>query len=190
MKRNRIFLDFTSLLDIMMIILFFFILNFNNAQADYNNKVEQIKVEKQDFEIEKEEWQKQADAELEKIRETDEKAADNAQALIDFKNGHFINICMDVKVDINEMVSWEITVSRGNTPIGTISSAGNPDITDEFVTILNKERFKKDDVIIAVFQYDIQSEGSHYARNVVFKKLKEAEQNFTNLYLAEAAYGK
>lgn len=194
MKR-KISLDFTSLLDITMIILFFFLINFkfsvDDIKAEASEKMEaaaaqsqQLETDKQKLEEEKEDWQKQAEAELEKIRETDKYAADNAEALLDFKNGHFIGI----DLEINKENVWKMTVRRGETEIGTISSADSPDIADEFVTMLNRERFKKDDVIICVFKYNKKSYGSRYADNVIFKELKEAEYNFTNLYLAKSAY--
>lgn len=194
MKR-KISLDFTSLLDITMIILFFFLINFKFSVDDIKAEAsaqmeaaaaqsERLEADKQSLEEEKEAWQKQAEAELEKIRETDKNAADNAEALLDFKNGHFISI----DLEINKENVWKMTVRRGETEIGTIASADNPNISDEFVTMLNREKFKKDDVIICVFKYNKKSFGSRYADNIIFKELKKAEYNFTNLYLAKSAY--
>lgn len=193
--KSRISLDFTSLLDITMIILFFFLINFKfsvddiKAEADRQSEAaaaqsERLEADKRELEEEKLDWQKQAAAELEKIRETDKNAADNAEALLNFKNGYFISI----DLEINRENVWKMTVCRGETEIGAISSSESADITDEFVTILNRERFRKDDVIICVFKYNKKSFGSRYADNIIFKELKEAEYNFTNLYLAKSAY--
>ena len=193
MKR-KISLDFTSLLDIIMIILFFFLINFKfsvddiKAEADSQMEAaaaqsERLEAEKQKFEEEKEEWQRQADADLKKIREADEKSADNAEALLKFKNGDIINI----DFDINERYQWEMTVSRGEAVLGVISSSDDADIKDEIVTMLNRERFKKDDVIIGVFKYNKKSYGSRFAEKI-FKEVKEVEYNFTNFYLAKSAY--
>lgn len=195
MMKRKISLDFTSLLDITMIILFFFLINFKFSVDDIKAEAsaqmeaaavqsERLESDKQSLEEEKEAWQKQAEAELDKIRETDKNAADNAEALLDFKNGHFINI----DLEINKENVWKMTVRRGETEIGTIASSDNPNISDEFVTMLNREKFKKDDVIICVFKYNKKSFGSRYADNIIFKELKEAEYNFTNLYLAKSAY--
>lgn len=194
MKHNRISLDFTSLLDITMIILFFFVVNVqskaNEQINNANDQIAQLEVDKQDFEKEKEEWQKQAEADLKKIREADEKAADNAEALLKFKNGDIINI----DFDINDRYQWEMTVSRGEAVLGVISSSDeaykeNKEtyIKDEIVRMLNRERFGKDDVIIGVFKYNKKSYGSRFAENI-FKEVKEVEYNFTNFYLAKSAY--
>lgn len=195
MMKRKISLDFTSLLDITMIILFFFLINFKFSVDDIKAEAsaqmeaaavqsERLEADKQSLEEEKEAWQKQAEAELDKIRETDKNAADNAEALLDFKNGYFISI----DLEINKENVWKMTVRRGETEIGTIASSDNPNISDEFVTMLNREKFKKDDVIICVFKYNKKSFGSRYADNIIFKELKEAEYNFTNLYLAKSAY--
>ena len=193
MKR-KISLDFTSLLDITMIILFFFLINFkfsvDDIKAEANGQMEaaalqseRLEADKQKLEEEKEDWRRQADAELEKIREADEKAADNAEALLNFKNGDIINI----DFDINDRYQWEMTVSRGEAVLGVISSSDEADIKDEIVTMLNRERFNKDDVIIGVFKYNKKSYGSRFAENI-FKEVKEVEYNFTNFYLAKSAY--
>ena len=193
MKR-KISLDFTSLLDITMIILFFFLINFkfsvDDIKAEANGQMEaaalqseRLEADKQKLEEEKEDWRRQADAELEKIREADEKAADNAEALLNFKNGDIINI----DFDINDRYQWEMTVSRGEAVLGVISSSDEADIKDEIVTLLNRERFNKDDVIIGVFKYNKKSYGSRFAENI-FKEVKEVEYNFTNFYLAKSAY--
>ena len=194
MMKRKISLDFTSLLDITMIILFFFLINFkfsvDDIKAEANGQMEaaaeqseRLEADKQKFEEEKEDWQKQADADLKKIREADEKAADNAAALLKFKNGDIINI----DFDINDRYQWEMTVSRGEAVLGVISSSDDPDVKDEIVTMLNRERFKKDDVIIGVFKYNKKSYGSRFAENI-FKEVKEVEYNFTNFYLAKSAY--
>ena len=193
MKR-KISLDFTSLLDITMIILFFFLINFkfsvDDIKAEANGQMEaaalqseRLEADKQKLEEEKEDWRRQADAELEKIREADEKAADNAEALLNFKNGDIINI----DFDINDRYQWKMTVSRGEAVLGVISSSDEADIKDEIVTLLNRERFNKDDVIIGVFKYNKKSYGSRFAENI-FKEVKEVEYNFTNFYLAKSAY--
>lgn len=194
MMKRKISLDFTSLLDITMIILFFFLINFkfsvDDIKAEANGQMEaaalqseRLEADKQKLEEEKEDWRRQADAELEKIREADEKAADNAEALLNFKNGDIINI----DFDINDRYQWEMTVSRGEAVLGVISSSDEADIKDEIVTLLNRERFNKDDVIIGVFKYNKKSYGSRFAENI-FKEVKEVEYNFTNFYLAKSAY--
>lgn len=192
--KSKISLDFTSLLDITMIILFFFLINFKfsvddiKAEADRKAEAaaaqsEKLEYDKQEFEKEKAEWQIMADAELKNIREADEKAADNVQALINFKNGDVIDIALDIK----ERSEWEMTFSRGTAVIGTISSADGKNIRDWVVTMLNREGFKSDDVIIGVFKYNKNNYGSRFADDL-YKDAREADYIFKNFYLANSPY--
>lgn len=194
MKRSRISLDFTSLLDIMMIILFFFILNFNNAQAeaykkidDYNNQTEQLEADKQQFEKEKEEWQRQADAELEKIREADKNAADNAEALRNFQKGVVFKINLEMKSE----TEWKIKVFNGNDPIKEISSNENInsfDIKNELIKILDENGFKESDVIIGVFMYDESDKGTSRIAddgNLIEKIKSVGKDKYKNFYCAD-----
>lgn len=194
MMKSKISLDFTSLLDITMIILFFFLINFkfsvDDIKADADRQAEavaqqseKLEYDKQEFEKEKAEWQRTADAELKNIREADERAADNVQALINFKNGDVIDISLDIK----ERFEWEMTFSRGTTVLGTISSDDGKDIRDWIVTMLNHEGFKSDDVIIGVFKYNKNNYGSRFAENI-YKEASGANYIFKNFYLANSPY--
>lgn len=210
MKRKKISLDFTSLLDIMMIILFFFIINFkssvDSAQADaakvqadaikekesYELKLEQLKEDKQKFEEEKEEWQKQADSELDKIREVDKNAAANAEALLNFQKGAVFKINLE---EIETETKWKIKIYNGDdpNPISEISSDifGNInsfDIKNELNNILDENRFKKDDVIICVFMYSENDKGTSRItdRGNLIEKIKSvSEDKYKNFYCAD-----
>lgn len=192
--KSKISLDFTSLLDITMIILFFFLINFKfsvddiKAEADRQKESvaqqsEKLEYDKQEFEREKAEWQRAADAELKNIREADKNAADNIEALIKFKNGDVI----DIALDIRDRFEWKMTFSRGTAVLGTISSDDGKDIRDWVVTMLNREGFKSDDVIIGVFKYNKNNYGSRFAEKL-YKEAREADYIFKNFYLANSPY--
>lgn len=169
MKRNRIFLDFTSLLDITMIILFWFLINFKNtADAIKTEASEQsaqalsyaaeLEEDRKEFELEKEEWRKEADAEMDNIRKANENAADNAQALMDFQDGAVIII----KLDIESRKKWTVTIRNGNSKIAEISSDTSADLTAELIGILDSAGFQRDDVIIGILMYDSSNTGSYF----------------------------
>lgn len=192
--KSKISLDFTSLLDITMIILFFFLINFKfsvddiKAEADSQMEAaaaqsERLEADKQEFEKEKAEWQRTADAELENIREADKKAADNVEALINFKNGDVIDIALDIK----ERFEWEMTFSRGTAVMGTISSDDDKAVRDWVVTMLNHEGFKSDDVIVGVFKYNKNNYGSRFAEEL-YNEARDADYIFKNFYLANSPY--
>ena len=184
MKRNKILLDFTSLLDITMIILFWFLINFKNtadtvmaqaaeqverAESYASEQIEQaekkeseLEESRRKFELEKEEWRKEADAEMEKIRDADEKAADNAQALMDFQNGTVLT--MDL--DIESQNVWTVKIKYENQLLGEISSESSEDLVEELIEIMESCGLKEDSVIIAILMYDSSDKGSYFKKDL------------------------
>ena len=171
MKRDRTFLDFTSLLDITLIILFCFLINFKNTTdsvkaeaaeqaAQAESMAEQLEEEKAAFELEKEEWREKADAELEQIRETDKNAADNAQALRDFRNGTVLT--MDLYIESQK--TWTVRVKYENILLGEISSESTDigNFAEELIRIMENNGLNNDDVIIGVLMYDSSDKGSYF----------------------------
>lgn len=192
--KSKISLDFTSLLDITMIILFFFLINFkfsvDDIKAEADSKAEavaeqseKLRSDKQEFEKEKAELQRTVETELKNIREADKRAADNIEALIDFKNGDVI----DIELDIKGSSEWEMTFSRGTVVLGTISSDDGKNIRDWIVTMLNHEGYKSDAVIIGVFKYNKKSFGSLFAEKL-YEEARGADYIFKNFYLTNSPY--
>lgn len=203
MKRNRIFLDFTSLLDIMMIILFFFILNFKasadnananaaTAQAAYELKEEQLEEDKKKFEEEKEEWQKQAELEMGRIKSANENAAANAEALLNFQKGIIFKIDLE---EIESETDWKIKIYNGDDKksIGEFSSDafGNInsfDIKKELIDILDKNGFNEEDVIICIFMYNYGGKGTSQIAdegNLIERIKAVSEDKYKNFYCAD-----
>lgn len=192
MKRHKISLDFTALLDITMIILFFFFINFKlsadetKAEAvaraeEANTRIEQLEADRIQFEEEKSEWQKEAERELEKLRRTDKYAADNAQALSDFQNGKILKI----ELDMTSRSNWKITVCSGEVRIGEILSEDSENIGAEIVNILGGSGYQRKDVIIGIFIYDPTNIGSGRIPEDFVPKIKEVGGAYENFYCAE-----
>lgn len=192
MKSRKIFLDFTSLLDITMIILFFFLINFkfsaDEVKAEAAEQMEaaaalnlQLEEDRQQFEKEKEEWKSEAETELRKIREADENAADNAQALMDFQSGKILKI--DLKMQNRS--DWKITVFNGKSEIGEIFSENSENIGEEIILLLNDQGFRTDDVVIGIFMYDPSDIGSAWIIEDFISKIREINGIYENFYCAE-----
>lgn len=192
MRKNKISLDFTSLLDITMIILFFFLINFKlsadetKAEAaarigEATAAMEQLEADMRQFEEEKEEWQREAEREMSKLREADKNAAENAQALLDFQNGKILKITLDM----TSRSDWKITVYSGDTAIGEILPENSGDISGEIVSILNSSGFQNEDVIIGVFMYDPTNIGSGRIPEDFIPQIKEVCGVYENFYCAE-----
>ncbi|MDE6600336.1 MAG: biopolymer transporter ExbD [Oscillospiraceae bacterium] len=192
MKRRKISLDFTALLDITMIILFFFLINFKFSSDEVKAEAaaqieeaaaqsEQLEADRRQFEEEKAEWQKEAEREMEKLREADKNAADNAEALMNFQKGAVFKI--DLKMRNRD--DWDITVLNGNTVIGEVSSENCRDLKNEIITVLDSNGFKKDDVIIAVFMYDLHDNGSGHIPEDFLPQIKDVNGVYEKFYCAD-----
>ncbi|MCM1328517.1 MAG: hypothetical protein NC253_03670 [Ruminococcus sp.] len=192
MRKPKISLDFTSLLDITMIILFAFLVSFKfsadetqaRAEAEIekaNAAAEQLETDRKRFEEEKEEWQKQAEKELEQLRKADKNAADNAEALLNFQNGAVFKIDLEMQSRSN----WEITVYNGETPIAEILSENSENLGGEIVTVLDSQGFQRDDVLIGIFLYDPEDIGSATVREDFSPKIKDVSGAYENFYCAE-----
>lgn len=192
MKRHKISLDFTALLDITMIILFFFLINFKFSSDEVKAEAaaqieeaaaqsEQLEADRRQFEEEKAEWQKEAEREMEKLREADKNAADNTEALMNFQKG----VIFKIDLSMRNRDDWDITVMNGSTVIGEVSSENCRDLKNEMITILDNNGFKKDDVIIAVFMYDLHDNGSGHIPEDFLPQIKDVSGVYEKFYCAE-----
>lgn len=175
-----------------MIILFFFLINFKfsadeikaEASAQIEEAVaqsEQLAEDKLKFDKEKEEWQNEADSEMEKIREADKNAADNAEALMNFQKGFFLKI----DLQMSSKNDWNITILNGDVKIGEIFSKDSHDITNEIIAILDNNGYKKDEVIIALFKYNLHDNGSGIIPEKFYPKINALNGVYKNFYCAE-----
>lgn len=197
MKRSRISLDFTSLLDITMIILFWFMIKYKASAEEVRNKAQeqissvqaiaaQLEEEKTAFEAEKENWQKEADAEFERIKNADENAAKNQQALSEFDKGSVIYIKLDSETDSSGNKKWFLNIENGKEHMGRFEFEKNTDITAELTEIFRNSGFGKDDVMLGVFVYDGSQEGTApilYTSSAE-KHIKAVSEEYPQFYCA------
>lgn len=204
MKRSRILLEFTSLLDIMMILLFSFMMHSadsaqkeiekavnekNAAVAQIEQRKEQLEEDKQKFEKEKEEWKKQAEKELDTMKKADENAAANAEALLNFQKG----VVFKIDLEMESEKKWVINVFNGDNPIRELSSDDFGDINlfdikNELNNILDENGFKEEGVIICIFMYNAGDKGTSRITdkgNLIEKIKSVREDKYKNFYCVD-----
>lgn len=198
MKIKELILDFTPLLDITMIILFWFILNSHDQavtiqqQADEKAAAatslsqeleEQIESNRQEME----EWRIEAEQVLESIREADSDAADNMQALLDHMNG--ASIVMDLV--IRSAGDWSLSIRSGDTLLGTTGSDSGMSIVDpgtqdklgrEIVRILKEADTDTSQTMICTVLYDGDSLYSGRAKAAIESALTEVRKTYKKMY--------
>jgi len=182
MKNKReIILDFTSLLDVIMLILFFFVMfsqiGVNDALKDAETK--QTEAEQQIAEAAAE-WEaankalKQAEEQLKEQQQ----ATALAESIIlngsaDFDKALSIKLVLDGEKD-----DWSISVKPADDKdkvIGTISDVRNrnaDEIASEFERIILKYGYSKENAFLCDLMYNSDDTGSRMAKNNTDDMLK------------------
>ena len=183
MKIREVLLDFTSLLDVVMIILFFFILytTFDvEKEAEKAKAAESLYTEmKEQNEKEQQEWQERASEEWERILSADANAAKNQQALNAYDSGKGITFNLQ---DVQKGDKWTLSVLSGNKRIGSISSDESRDLRSRIKELLEKAGYDKDDVIIATLTFDGNDYGTESAVPVIENAIIGIQREYKDLY--------
>lgn len=198
MKIKELILDFTPLLDITMIILFWFIMNSHDQTVAVTQKADEaiaaatslsseLEEKLADNEREMAEWRIEAQQELENIRSADSDAAGNMQALLDHQNG--TSIVMDLST--HSAGDWTLSIRCGDDILGRTGSDNglsiiDPDTRDklgrEIVSILEAADTDAEQTMICTVLYDGDSLYSGRARAALESALTDVRRTYKKMY--------
>ena len=183
MKIREIILDFTSLLDVVMIILFFFIIyttfdveniseNAKAAETSYNEMIEENEREQQ-------EWREKTAEEWERILSADANAANNQQALSAYNEGSgiYFNLHNVEKSDV-----WSLSILKGSKKIDEVSSDETRYLKEKLRNALDSAGYSSDDVIIGTLTYDGSAYGTEKAVPTVENAVRDIQREYKSLY--------
>ncbi|WP_164170186.1 hypothetical protein [Ruminococcus flavefaciens] len=179
MKAREIILDFTSLLDVIMIMLFFFVLY---STIDTKNAINDAKLAEQNYNNlieEQREINEQAARELARAEMADKNAAANQEALNAFEKGEFFQLDLDV---IDNSDNWTLTISYGDKELDTIKSSQANDLKDLIESQISKSGFSKDDTFICQLYYDGNQNGTAKVFKVINEAIDSIHREYTCLY--------
>ena len=183
MKLREIILDFTSLLDVTMIILFFFVLY---SGIDAENATEKAKAAETSYtemqeqnEKEQMEWRQKADEEWERILTADANAGKNQQALSAYNDGKGITFNLH---EVEKGDVWTLSVLSGNKRIGEISSDESRELKDKLKEMLKKAGYSPEDVIISTLTFNGNDFGTEAAVPTVERAIMSIQREYKNLY--------
>lgn len=198
MKNRDVILDFTSLLDVVLLILFFFILYsaFNvkeaetrveTALAEYEERLDALDAEKAGLEEERAGLRAEADRlgeEWDRILALDENAGRNQQALIAFNNGAML--CFQLRKE-DDSDAWELRATRRESADGEETLVGTVLPRDELYAsilgIFERAGYGENDVLIVTFAYDGNVIGTHRLYEDIMKAFRDIQAERKNLYL-------
>lgn len=185
MRRKDIILDFTSLLDVVLIILFFFIL-FSHMEIEENKATVEVQMaEAQALADEASSKMQEAEDlaatvydEIEFVRESDERRAENAEAMLEFARSQNVKMILNMKDGY-----WELNVFSKDEMMSKIPS--NSDVTTGIVNALKNAGYTSEDTIFCEFILDGSEAGTASAYRTIDKAIKSARTTYTNLYYSE-----
>ena len=200
MKRKKdILLDFTSLLDVTMIILFFFLLfsrmDVEKAEAELSSVMDEYHSMEADLMETEQELQAQIDGlsswadelagredelafQQQLLAEQDAQAAANLEALSDFSKSKNLKIRIE-----HDDADWIVKIERGDEE-ATIMDSGMVN-GEQFGNKLKSLGFEPTDTILCIFVYEGNLPGSRSAYNTVSDALRVLKGEYTHLYISE-----
>lgn len=155
-------LDFTSLLDVILIILFFFIIfshlesgsTIDDAKKQSSEMIEEAQNQAneilQSAETQAGKMLQDAEKKLKDISDADENAGKCVEAMLAFQEGRVIQIRFSV--DETNMDKWTLDVFCQEELIGSINSSQN--YLEQFCSVLENAKYKKEDYVLCEFVYD------------------------------------
>lgn len=181
MKLREIILDFTSLLDVIMIILFFFVLYSTIDTENAANKAKEAEQTYNHLIVEQQEINEEAQKDLERIKAADENAAANQTALNAFDKGEFFTFRLDVA---EQSGNWTLKVFWGRKQLGEVFSQETDDIKSAVREILEKSGFTTEDTYLCILSYDGQQYGTAQAFRKIDEAIEDIQREYPNLYFS------
>ena len=182
MRKRDIFLDFTSLLDVTLIIIFFFVL-FSHLESEENKAVTEEKTAQLQEQIEIAEAREEEASELISqltqqigiVKDSDERQAENMEAMLEYLTGKNLKIVLDL--DGAERV---IRVDKDNEVVTEINI--NANVSTELLKAMELAGYTKEDTIFCDIVYDGLSNGSNKAYKIIMTALDEVKSQYPNMY--------
>jgi len=190
-KRRDIILDFTSLLDVIMIILFFFILksHFQAEEAKMKMATAQSAADEQSAEAEQREREaerlisqaseaeKRAMDAYNRLADQDKRSAQNYDAFEAFEAGRHLRLFLNEKRG-----TWFLHLDQGGE---IVSVPVGDSFADEFSTAFETFGYTQDSTILCELMFDATARGSRGAYETVSAVLRDLCGQYPFLYLSE-----
>lgn len=185
MKKKDILLDFTSLLDVTLILIFFFVIfsHLDNAQNIAKTEEKEAELESQLSEaVERESQAKdlmeQLEYEIGIVQDTDDRAKDNVEEILEFTKGTNLKLILEM-----ENGKWTLIVSGKNEVISRITSSD--DVAVKLKEALDISKYTTGDTILCDFVYNGSQAGTVSAYRKITKAMEAIQEQYKYLYYSE-----
>lgn len=185
MKKRDLILDFTSLLDVTLIVIFFFVL-FSHLDSQENKARTDEKIQEYEVAIQEAEDREaiadglfaQLEEELEIVRTSDERRANNVSEILEYNRNENLKIILDMKES-----SWGIRIIRKEEVIAYIEKSNS--IGSDIIKAMEDSGYGVDQTIFCDFVFDGSEPGTASAYRMISSGLSEASAQYKYLYISE-----
>ena len=185
MKKRDVILDFTSLLDVTLIVIFFFVL-FSHLDSQENKnrtdtKVQELEIAIQNAEAREEEANelaKQLESEISIVKEYSDRQSSNVSEMLEFNRSENVKIILDMNSD-----DWSVRVIKGDSVISTV--IGSDDIGVELKKALVDAGYDNTKTIFCDFVFDGSLPGTASAYRKVKKGIEDVSNEYKYFYSSE-----
>ena len=185
MKKKDILLDFTSLLDVTLILIFFFVIfsHFDNVQstAQIEDKESQLQSQINDAaerESQAQELKEQLEYEIGIVQNADDRAKDNVEEILEFTKGTNLKLILEMQDG-----KWTLVVSSKNEVISRI--AAGDDVEARLADALESSDYAYGDTILCDFVYNGSQAGTVSAYRKITKAMEAVQEEYKYLYYSE-----
>ena len=185
MKKKDILLDFTSLLDVTLILIFFFVIfsHFDNVQStaqieDKESKLESQITEAAERESQAQELKEQLEYEIGIVQDADDRAKDNVEEILEFTKGTNLKLILEMQDG-----KWTLVVSSKNEVISRI--AAGDDVEARLADALESADYAYGDTILCDFVYNGSQAGTVSAYRKITKAMETIQEEYKYLYYSE-----
>ena len=186
MKHKEIILDFTSLLDVIMIILFYFIIFCHSETEGAKEELQKAQAEVQQMENEAEEKLDQAEEKLSdaeaKLKEANEnRQEENIDGILEF--GKSANLRINLKINNDE--TWELELLKNDEKLSSIKNSSEKTMAKELSEKISELGYKKEDTLLCEFIYNSNENGTNSAYNKAERVFSQLKDHYDHIYYSE-----
>ena len=185
MKIREIVLDFTPLLDITMIILFYFVLfsSFNRSEAQKQAEADlqaarEMQTHAEEMTEQAAEIEQQYRAALERLQQAEGQTAENTKAVLSFAEGSTLKLFLS-----SDVVGWNTRIYQGNELAAMLMQAETT--AAKIAGVLAQLQYSSDSVILCQMIYNGSEPGSRNAYLALMKELDALRKQYTGFYVSE-----
>ena len=185
MRKKDILLDFTSLLDVTLILIFFFVIfsHIDNVQNIAKTEEKEAELESQlsdavERESQAKDLMEQLEYEIGIVQDADDRAKDNVEEILEFTKGTNLKLILEM-----ENGKWTLIVSGKNEVISRITSSD--DVETKLKEALEISKYTIGDTILCDFVYNGSQAGTVSAYRKITKAMESIQEQYKYLYYSE-----